>query len=112
LFTVKRKSHSIIFSLVLIGNLLFSQVALNFLHAKNTEQHEQGVSCKDGEYVIHHHAEHCKVCALDTLFNLLVEPAVDLPAVHVRAPRLALRDVDLNVTTVSFIQGRAPPFFS
>jgi hypothetical protein len=82
---------------------------LNFLHAKDSEQHEAlHVSQMNGS-LVHPHSEHCKVCSLDTLFHFLLNPPADFVVPPQRDLRIVSLKIEVNVIHVSFSQGRAPP---
>jgi hypothetical protein len=104
----KRPSH-IVFSSLLIANLLFSQVVLNFLHTKNTEQHESTAGIEGGQFSIHTHREHCEVCSLDVLFNLLIQPTAELESLQLRFSPVSVLYFGVELTLVSSVQDRAPP---
>ena len=108
---MSKKAINIIFPCLLIANLLFSQVALNFFHSKDSEQHEDlTLSHTDGS-IVHQHSEHCKVCALDTLFHFLKNPETHFVVPPLRDVRSFTLKVEVKIIHVSFSQGRAPPAF-
>jgi hypothetical protein len=108
---VQKKALNIVFPGLLIANLLFSQVALNFFHSKDSEQHEAFNLSHACGSLVHQHSEHCKVCALDTLFHFLKNPETDLIVPPLRDVRIFSLKVEVEVIRVSFSQGRAPPAF-
>ncbi len=108
---MQKNALNIVFPCLLIANLLFGQVALNFFHSKDSEQHEDfNLSHADGSRV-HQHSEHCKVCALDTLFHFLKNPETDFLVPPLRDVRIFSLKVEVDIIHVSFSQGRAPPAF-
>jgi len=108
---LKKKALYTAISCLLIVNLLFSQVALNFFHSKDTEQHETVAGIEKSQPAVHKHSEHCKVCSLDILFNLLIHPKTQLSIPRLTTvPGVAL-DVEVRLILISFAQDRAPPVF-
>jgi hypothetical protein len=106
---VQKKVINIVFPCLLIANLLFSQVALNFLHSKDSEQHEATTLAHADGALVHQHSEHCKVCSLDTLFHFLENPSIDFAVPLPSGLRIASLKFDAKLVRVSFSQGRAPP---
>jgi hypothetical protein len=109
-FLKKKALHTIV-SILLIANLLFSQVGLNFFHSRDTEQHEAFAGIEQAQSTVHNHSEHCKVCSLDILFNLLIQPTTPLRVLRLKTSPIVILSVDANRIPVSFAQDRAPPVF-
>lgn len=91
---------------LLIGGLLFSQLAVNLFHDGHNF-HE--ILSKKTESV-QKHSDHCKICSIDVLVNLeLVNPtelANHLTAVVANAPTRAMS----SFASLALSKGRAPPF--
>ena len=103
---------NIAFPCLLIANLLFSQVALNFLHSKDSEQHEATTLAHADGSLVHQHSDHCKVCSLDILFHFVENPPIDVAIPLPSDLRIASLKFDARLIHVSFSQGRAPPAFN
>jgi hypothetical protein len=105
---LNKKASYIVSHYFLIASLLFGQVAVNFLHSKH-DAHERVILLPDGQHGVQKHGEHCKVCSLDILFNLLFQastPISPLPFQGALVPKLEL---NVKFLRVSLSQGRAPP---
>jgi len=105
---VKAKAPHIVLSVLLIANLLFSQVAINLLHNDHSRQRAL-IDIKNGCVQSKATVKHCKVCSLDIVFNLLFQPA----ALHDVIPTPAIFDCAYHhnapLAGLHFLQGRAPP---
>jgi hypothetical protein len=108
---LKKKALHIAFRFLLIANLLFSQFAVNLFHDRH-DVHEQSLELQTGESALQKHGEHCKVCSLDIVFNLLAHSTIQLkdPTTGIAQP-LSF-NVEEELTSFSFSQDRAPPIFS
>jgi len=100
-------------SVLLIGTLLFAQVAINFFH-RNHDIHKLKSATahplKNGEAGVQSHdGEHCKVCAVD-FFNHAFEfkDSCCLEPVFYSIQLNHFSSSYLHVS-LSFEQGRAPP---
>src|SRR5579859_3833598 len=102
----RNKAYIVLISLLGTG-LLFNQVGLNFFHNKHDAHESYTVKNKEAQF--HHHGEHCKVCASDTLFHLFFEAS---PEFHFRQPKEVSCTIPLSakvITSGDFTKGRAPP---
>ena len=104
---MRKKVIQITFPFILIANLLFSQIVVNLLHDRH-DFHEPIVELQKGAS-IQKHGEHCKICSLDILFNLLVNPSTKINALPVKDTLIVPLVVDVRTTLISFSQDRAPP---
>jgi hypothetical protein len=89
-------------------NLLFNQVALNFFHNKHDAHKSYQTQSEQDQF--NSHGEHCKVCALDTLFHLYVETP---PEFHFYQPEDTAVSIPVLAQVIASgypINGRAPPF--
>ena len=102
-FVIKR-TLNIAFVFLLASNLLFNQVGLNFFHNKHEFQQKQSDQTQ-----FHKHRDQCKVCALDTLFNLFLCPSINFGFYQSNEILLAFYDVDAKFVVILFSQDRAPP---
>lgn len=108
---MKSKTAHIASSLILVGSLLFAQVAVNFFH-KNHDVHQlKSITkpLKGGAAGVQAHGEHCKVCAVDVFNNAFIGTTINF-ADH--SPFISHNDqspVCPNRAAVSCSQGRAPP---
>lgn len=108
LCVVVRKNNFHIALLCLLGvGLLFNQVGLNFFHDKHNAH--KSYSIQNDQAQFHHHGEHCKVCATDTLFHLYIEVA---PLFYLYQPErveYSIAVITRVTPSPSFVKGRAPP---
>jgi hypothetical protein len=104
---LKKTALHIILPLILISNLLFSQVGINLLHTNHFSK--SGIALSKGQTSVHKHVEHCKVCALDILFNLFYTPSSPTTVASVADSFIVSIVVEARIIFVSFSQGRAPP---
>jgi hypothetical protein len=104
------KKKRIYFALIYLVSacLLFNQVGLNFFHNKH-DAHESYTLQSDGTQ-FHHHGEHCKVCALDTLFHLFFEASPEFHFQHAGSVAYSEHAPSRVTNSRAFIKGRAPPF--
>lgn len=90
---------------LLIGGLLFSQLAVNLFHDGHNF-HE--VLSKKTES-LQKHSDHCKICSIDVLVNLeLINPtglASHLSATASNGPSQVMR----SCASIALSKGRAPP---
>jgi hypothetical protein len=97
----------------LIANLLFSQVVINLLH--DPHDFHQPVSelqqelHKQGKATVQEHGEHCKVCSLDILFNILPNPSTILDFSVPKVAAVIYAHVEAGQSVLSFSKDRAPP---
>ncbi|HWA32841.1 MAG TPA: hypothetical protein VG737_01865 [Cyclobacteriaceae bacterium] len=106
---MRTKALNIAFPLILIANLLFSQVVVNLLHDPH-DFHQQATELqKEGKSALQKHGEHCKICSLDILFNLLPSPSHNLDATICAPAPLLYSHVDAEQAVISFFRDRAPP---
>ena len=108
---LKRKTLHITFRLLLNANLLFSQFAINMFHDRH-DVHEPAIELQKGESALQKHGEHCKVCSLDIVFNLLTDPFIQLESPPQETIQTTAFNVAVELISVSFSQGRAPPVFA
>lgn len=103
---------NIAFPIILIANLLFGQVIVNLLHDAHDfhqpvtelqkELHQQGKS------TLQKHGEHCKICSLDILFNLLPASSQDIESFFA-TETVIYSHIAAEQANISFLHGRAPP---
>jgi len=105
---LKKKALHIVFPVVLIANLLFSQVAINLLHDNHTFT-KPTVELQKGQTSVQKHVEHCKVCSLDIIFNLLYNPSTYFNVLLSKNTPVTFYNAGVIHASVSFTQGRAPP---
>jgi hypothetical protein len=109
--SLKKKSIHIAIRCLLIVNLLFSQFAVNLLHDRH-DVHEPAIELHKGEAAIQKHGEHCKVCSLDIVFNLLSDPFVQLESPGHELSNASVFNAEVELISISFSQDRAPPVFA
>jgi hypothetical protein len=104
----KNKIHTaLVFFLSL--SLLFNQVGLNFFHDKHDAHKSYRVQSSQTQ--LHYHKDHCKACALDTLFHLYFDSSSEFPFSQPEKTVVAIPVSAKVIATHDFIKGRAPPFF-
>ena len=108
--SLKKKALHIVLPVILIANLLFSQVAINLFH-NNHDSRKATVELKKGQTGIQKQVEHCKICALDILFNLFYNAPAQFDVQPVKDTLIVSLAVDVKTALVFFSQGRAPPVF-
>jgi len=108
---LKKKALHIAFRFLLIANLLFSQFAVNLFHDRH-DVHEPSIELQKGESAIQKHGEHCKVCSLDIVFNLLSDPIILLQDPSLGIDQPTSLNVEAEPISFSFSQDRAPPIFA
>ena len=104
-----RKNRAYTFIVCFLAcNLLFNQVALNFFHNKHDAH--KSYKLQSDQAQLNSHGEHCKICGLDTLFQLYFEPA---PVFHFYHPGEIVIPIPVFAQVIISddpINGRAPPF--
>ena len=93
---------------LLLGNLLFGQVAIPFFHS----QHKEHSSLKDipkGENAITPHGEHCLVCSIDLVHGFIYQDSDFLSPQTQLANYSLSSEVSQSLVWLSYAQGRAPP---
>ncbi len=108
---MKSKALHIAFRFLLIANLLFSQFAVNLFHDRH-DVHEPAIELQKGQSAVQKHGEHCKVCSLDIVFNLLANPFNQLESPQQLSNQPTAFSVTVKLILVSFSQDRAPPFLA
>ncbi len=103
----KNRPYSILVCF-LAFTLLFNQVALNFFHNKHDAHKSYQV--QSNQVQLHSHGDHCKVCALDTLFHLFFEASPEFNFYHPQETVVATPVLTTVIAASDFIKGRAPPF--
>ena len=94
--------------IVLTSALLFNQVGLNFFHDKH-DAHEFFEATQKNKTLLLNHGEHCQVCSLEVLFNVVLPVNTELPQ-YVFARDLFQRVYPEPVFAfVALCDGRAPP---
>ncbi|MEK6781398.1 MAG: hypothetical protein AABY93_06810 [Bacteroidota bacterium] len=104
---MKKKYLHIIISYFLVANVLLGQIVINLLH----DRHDFHETVLKSETSLVTHGEHCKICSLDLLFNLLINPVARHNVVPEEILLLTFLSVDVKQIQVSFSQNRAPPIF-
>jgi hypothetical protein len=107
---VRKRALHIIFPVVLIANLLFSQVAINLLHDNHTFG-KPTIELQKNQASIQKYTERCKVCSLDIIFNLFYNPSASFDILLAKDTLVIFSDADVIHLPVSFTQDRAPPVF-
>jgi hypothetical protein len=104
-----RKSKRHIITIIFLGAaLLFNQVGLNFFHDRH-DAHEYFEAAKKNQTMLLHHGEHCQVCSLEVLFNVVLPVSVELPQ-PVAVSEFAEKTLPQPVIVFTALsQGRAPP---
>ena len=74
--------------------------------------HEPAVELQKGESALQKHGEHCKVCSLDIVFNLLADPFIQPESSPQEITKTSAFNVEVELLSVSFSQDRAPPVFA
>jgi len=105
---LRKRALHIVFPVVLIANLLFSQVAINLLHDNHTST-KPTVELQKGQASVQKHAGHCKVCSLDIIFNLLYNPSIHFDVLLSKNTPVTVYNAGVIHASVSFTQDRAPP---
>jgi hypothetical protein len=108
LCTVKKGRLYILVFVLLSSALLFNQVGLNFFHDSH-EAHAYYTAAKKGQTMLLKHGEHCQVCSLEVLFNVVLPVSTEVPTQF-----LANEFNSKNCPEIGFIfseraRGRAPP---
>jgi len=107
---LRKRALHIVFPVVLIANLLFSQVAINLLHDNHTYG-KPAVELQKVKASVQKHTERCKVCSLDIIFNLFYNPSAHFDTILSKDTLIVFSDADLIHLPASFTQDRAPPVF-
>ena len=102
----KKKLHTALTTLLLI-NLLFGQLGVSLLHDRH-DYHEAVAHAEKGDS-LQKHGEHCKVCSLDIVLNLLFVEHRLQRAVNQAVCFVSFSKTDDLVVFVSYSRGRAPP---
>jgi len=108
---LRRRITHIVFPFALTANLLFSQFVVNLFHDRH-DVHEPAIELQKGESALQKHEEHCKVCSLDIVFNLLADPFIQLESPSQESIQTTAFNVEVELISVSFSQDRAPPIFA
>lgn len=104
---VRKEPSYIALVCLLAASLLFNQVGINFFHGKHDAHEVQQKQTDQAQ--LHKHGDHCKVCALDTLFNLFFEPSGDFGFHQSNEVWLAFYAVNAKLVGILLSQDRAPP---
>jgi hypothetical protein len=97
---------------ILLGAaLLFNQVGLNFFHDRH-DAHEFHVAIQKDQTVLLNHGEHCKVCSVEVLFNIVLPVSVELNFPVDNPTFVEQVFPEPVVVFTSFQPGRAPPAVS
>jgi len=75
---VKKKRLYIAFMILLGSALLFNQAGLPFFHDSH-KAHEFFEASKQGQSLLLPHGEHCEVCSLEILFNVILPVSTEVP---------------------------------
>jgi hypothetical protein len=75
---VKKRGLHIVVFVVLSSALLFNQVGLNFFHDRH-EAHEYFAASQKNQSMLLNHGEHCQVCSLEVLFNVVLPVSTGIP---------------------------------
>jgi hypothetical protein len=106
---LRKKKQHIAIATLLLSSLLFGQLVVNLLHDRH-DYHEVVSHSQNGDS-LQKHGEHCKVCSLDVLSNLLFSE-LDAPATHQHKNSFhSFSKTNELLVFVSYSQGRAPPAF-
>ena len=105
--TVRKRIQHIVAIIFLGSSLLFNQVALNFFHDKHDAHEAYNAPTNKAQLV--KHGEHCKICGIDTLFNLFSESPTVLTSHRVNVDLVVFFTEPVKFISVSLYQNRAPP---
>ncbi|HMJ70211.1 MAG TPA: hypothetical protein VK508_15010 [Cyclobacteriaceae bacterium] len=106
---MRKKGPLTIAWIILGAALLFNQVGLNFFHDRH-DAHEFFSAAKKHQTILLNHGEHCQVCSLEVLFNVVLPVSTEIPQpFHVSEFSGHVFPHAVIVFTV-LNQGRAPPF--
>ncbi|MBS1489170.1 MAG: hypothetical protein JSS93_01450 [Bacteroidetes bacterium] len=110
---MKLRLFRLVLSGLLIGTLLFAQVAVNFFH-KNHDIHRlkstSSVPLKSGEAGVQtHDGEHCRVCAVDFFNHSFIENTTTVFEQTFYAVVRSCPIFSYFFIPVSFSKDRAPP---
>jgi hypothetical protein len=108
-FEVVRKNRLHIIALIILGAaLLFNQVGLNFFHDSH-DAHEFFEAAKKNQTMLLHHGEHCEICSLEVLFNVVLPVSTEVPQ-PVKISEFSEQVFPQPVIVFTALsQGRAPP---
>jgi hypothetical protein len=104
----KNKTYTALVFLLSLS-LLFNQIGLNFFHDKHDAHKSYKVQSEQTQ--LHYHNDHCKACALDTLFHLYFDSSPEFQFYQPVKTVVAIPVLAKVIATNDFTKGRAPPFF-
>ncbi|HTJ48769.1 MAG TPA: hypothetical protein VL443_04880 [Cyclobacteriaceae bacterium] len=90
---------------------MFSQIVINLLHDDHNFC-KPTVEFQKGQTSIQKHAERCKVCSLDIVFNLFDNASTHYDVSPLKDSLIVSLEDNVKHILVSFAQGRAPPVFT
>ncbi|MEJ0033546.1 MAG: hypothetical protein WDO15_25835 [Bacteroidota bacterium] len=94
--------------IVLTSALLFNQVGLHFFHDKH-DAHEFFEATQKNKTLLLNHGEHCQVCSLEVLFNVVLPVNVELPQQFFVSEFFQKAYPESIFVFVAHSDGRAPP---
>ncbi|HZY82761.1 MAG TPA: hypothetical protein VFE50_24730 [Cyclobacteriaceae bacterium] len=104
-----KKSRRHTFAWIILGAaLLFNQVGLHFFHDSH-EAHEYFSAAKKNQTILLKHGEHCQVCSLEVLFNIVLPAGTEIPQPALVSDFQESIFPQPVVVFVALSQGRAPP---
>jgi hypothetical protein len=104
-----KKSRLHIAAWVILGAaLMFNQVGLNFFHDSH-DAHEFFSATRKNQTILLNHGEHCQVCSLEVLFNIVLPVTTEIPQPVVVSEFSGQLYPQPVVVFAALAQGRAPP---
>lgn len=103
----KRGIHTIAW-VILGAALLFNQVGLNFFHDRH-DAHEYFTATQKNQTMLLHHGEHCQVCSLEVLFNVVLPVSTEIPAQEFTSEYSEGASREPVFIFFGLSRGRAPP---
>lgn len=103
-----RKLHIAV--LILLSScLLFNQVGLNFFHDRH-EAHEYFAANKKNQSMLLNHGEHCQICSLEVLFNVVLPVSAEIPKQFFATEFNQEIAIQIAFDCLERASGRSPPF--
>jgi hypothetical protein len=106
---VKKHTDRNIVFIILGAALLFNQVGLNFFHDRH-DAHEFFAGVQKHQTILLKHGEHCQVCSLEVLFNIVLPVETQIPQPPVVCDFEEAIFSEPVFIFLALSQGRAPPF--
>lgn len=106
---VKKQKLHIAIWVLLSSALLFNQVGLNFFHDRH-EAHEYFAASKKNQSMLLNHGEHCQVCSLEVLFNVVLPVSTEIPTQRFATEFNQKTDPQIVFICFDRTASRGPPF--